>query len=115
MSVSLQVEHYTACFEKIWNDCSGKVPCYGESFAKSDKMLREKHFEKFIESLNNRTNRKEINEQPVQKMTPLARGLFKSVFNYCDEQLDIILSEGYKQKAVELLDRVDTGVHSEAP
>ena len=97
MDSKLQIENYTNYFTKIWEECREFTPGWKTIYPREVKKAREKSFEKFIEALNKRSNKKELNSKPAEKLTPVARSLFKTVFDYRDEQLDIILSEGYKK------------------
>jgi len=97
MNQALPVAEFTQFYIDVWSSCPDMLPELASSYPKHEKKEREKYFEKFIDSLNKRSNRKDLNSGPAEKLTPLARALFKSVFDYPEEQLDIILSEDYKQ------------------
>ncbi|NQU88012.1 MAG: class 1 isoprenoid biosynthesis enzyme [Mariniphaga sp.] len=97
MNELLPVNEFTQYFVNLWSTCQTSLPDLKQIYPANEKKAREKFFEKFIESINKRSNKKELNSKPAEKLTPLARELFKSVFDYQEEQLDIILSEEYKQ------------------
>ena len=97
MDQALPVAEFTQFYTEVWSSCSDKLPELSYTYPKNEKKAREKYFEKFIDSINKRSNKKELKSGPAEKLTPLARTLFKSVFDYEEEQLDVILSEDYKQ------------------
>ncbi|MBN1821789.1 MAG: hypothetical protein JXR31_17030 [Prolixibacteraceae bacterium] len=97
MNKVLPVAEFTHYFSSVWSACPGILPELEQKYSDKEKKVRESYFEKFIDSINKRGNKKDLNSEPAEKLTPLARILFKSVFDYREEQLDIILSEEYKQ------------------
>jgi hypothetical protein len=97
MDQHLPVKEYTGYFARVWENCPGFFPQLGHNYPPDEKKSREGLFEKFIDVLNSRSSKREMKARPEEKLTPVARSLFQSVFDYPDEQLDIILSEEYKQ------------------
>lgn len=103
MDQLIPVKKLTECFINTWAGCPADFTISNGEVKPSDKKSREKVFEKFIESLNKWGNKKEKNSGTAEKLTPNARLLFKTVFGYPDEQLEIILSEDYKNTTREFI------------
>jgi hypothetical protein len=95
MKQQIDVKNLTEYFVKMWNECRPEWKGSDEILP-SEKQQREDFFEKFLDSMNAWSNRKQMKTDPAEKFTPQARLLFRNVFGYPDDQLDIILSEEYK-------------------
>jgi hypothetical protein len=115
MDQQLPIKEFTNYFVEVWNRCPESFPVFN-SYNSDEKKSRENFFEKFIETLNNRSNKKELKTRPEEKLTPVARSLFTKVFDYPEEQLDIILSEEYKtmtREFIRMARRFDSGIDLE--
>ncbi len=97
MQSLLSVPCLTDYFIRIWSQCEPYLPVFEKQYPAKEKKEREQYFEGFIEKLNTRTNRGKIKSGPEEKLTPQARFLFQSVFDFNEEQLDVIFSGAYKQ------------------
>ena len=97
MNRPLLVKEHTQYFTDLWSACIASLPGLEGNYPSREKKMREKYFENFIEIINKRNNQNGNNHSPHEKITPLTRALFKTVFDYKDAQLDVILSDAYKQ------------------
>jgi len=97
MQSLLSVPYLTDYFIRIWSQCEPYFPVFEKRYPVKEKKEREQYFEEFIEKLNNRANRRQFKSGSEEKLTPQARFLFQSVFDFNEEQLDVIFSGEYKQ------------------
>jgi len=97
MQTLLPVNHLTDYFIRIWIQCEPCLPEFEKRYSLKEQKAKEQCFEAFIEKVDTRTHRGQLERERKEKLTPQARYLFQSVFDFNEEQLEVIFSGAYKQ------------------
>ena len=95
----LFVQSYIDHFIKIWEISSNSFPAFNGDFSEQEKCEREGNYESFqnkIKELQSRKNKQQFRNNPGESIFPLFKGFLKTVFDFEKEQLNIILSEDFK-------------------
>jgi len=95
----LPVQSYINHFNEVWENSSNEMPTFIKKFSVSEKHERETHFDSFQKSIRELQSRKNIHQfrnNPGQSIFPLFKGFLKTVFDFEKEQLNLILSEDFK-------------------
>ncbi len=101
INTGLLIQKHQDYFLKIWGECHSGYPEFDVKYSNKDQKNKETIFEHFIEQYKviNKSRSKTETIQPEKSATytSITKGLFKTVFDYNDEELAIILSPEYKQ------------------
>ncbi len=95
----LPVQSYIDHFIKTWEISSNSLPVFNGDFSEQEKCEREGKYESFqnkIKELQSRKNIQQFRNNPGESIFPLFKGFLKTVFDFEKEQLNIILSEDFK-------------------
>jgi hypothetical protein len=96
----LAVESYISHFEKLWEKSPDSLPEFDQSYSVEEQSSREANFNRFQEKLKGCQSRKNIkvlkDSDPGQSFFPLFRAFLENVFDFEPDQLEIILSDDFK-------------------
>lgn len=95
----LSVQSYINHFIEIWDKSSNELPAFQKKFSKEEKLEREGNYEKFekkIKEFQALENVRHFRNNPGQSFFPMFKGFLKTVFDFEKEQLDVILSDDFK-------------------
>lgn len=95
----LPIQAFINHYIKTWENSSCKLPTFYKEFSEKEKLERESNYESFqekIKELQSRKNVKQFRNNPGQSFFPLFKGFLVTVFDFQKEQLNIILSEEFK-------------------
>lgn len=95
----LTIDAYIRYFEKVWENSSNTAPLFPRLFTDEEKNEREKNYEGFqkkIKELQSRKNAKQFKTDPGQSFFPMFKGFLETVFDFEKNQLDLILSDEFK-------------------
>jgi len=84
----------------VWEKSPEFFPAFEETYTIDEQQEREENFQQFqqkIEALNSKKNVRSLrNEDPGQSFFPHFKAFLKHVFDYEEDQLEIILSDKFK-------------------
>jgi len=95
----LLVQSYINHFLEIWENSPNELPTFSEEFSVEEKLEREGNYESFqkkIKELQTRKHVQQIRSNPGQSFFPMFKGFLETVFDFEKEQLDVILSDEFK-------------------
>lgn len=95
----LAVETYINHFVEMWESSPTHLPEFQHEYTFSEKRERENNFEQFqqkIKKLQSKEKVQEIKSDPGKSFFPMFKSFLETVFDYEKEQLDIILSDEFK-------------------
>jgi hypothetical protein len=96
----LPVKSYIEHFVGIWRESSGSVPDFQRSYSSEEQIEREANFCRFQEKVKALQSKKTIRTlkegDPGQSFFPVFRGFLEGVFDFEADQLEIILSDQFK-------------------
>jgi hypothetical protein len=85
---------------KVWEKSPETLPEFGKTYTSDEQRLREENFQQFqqkIEALKSKKNVRTLQkEDPGQSFFPHFKAFLKSVFDFEEDQLGIILSDKFK-------------------
>ena len=96
----LMVPTYIEHFTEIWNKSAVELPVFDRSYTVKEQQDREKQFAVFQQKLNALKTTKNIEsmrkKDPGKSFFPVFKAFLQNVFDFEQEQLEIILSENFK-------------------
>lgn len=95
----LPVQSYIHHFIEIWESSPNEIPAFRRKFSCEEKREREgnyENFEKKIKELQYRENVQQLRNNQGQSFFPMFKGFLETVFDFEKEQLNIILSDEFK-------------------
>lgn len=98
----LPVQSYIHHFIEIWESSPNEIPAFRRKFSCEEKREREGNYENFekkikkIKELQSRENVQQLRNNPGQSFFPMFKGFLETVFDFEKEQLNIILSDEFK-------------------
>jgi hypothetical protein len=96
----LAVESYISHFEKLWEKSPVSLPEFDRNYSVEEQTVREANFNRFQEKIKGYRSRKNIkvlkDSDPGQSFFPVFRAFLENVFDFEPDQLEIILSEDFK-------------------
>ena len=96
----LTVQPFLDHFSEVWFNSTESLPSFAKSYNETEKLEKEQYFEQVqqkLEGLQKKVNLKKIRSQkPELSFFPVFRTFLQSVFDFEEEQLDIILSEEFR-------------------
>ncbi len=96
----LTIPSYIDHFMRIWEKSGSDFPQYRREYSTPEQLQREQNFEYFqqkIKSMQSKANVKNIrNSDPGSKFFPLFKMFLETVFDFESNQLEIILSDRFK-------------------
>lgn len=94
-SIQTYIDHFSEC----WNKSSTNLPQFSRVFTEAEKLEREKSYNNFrvkIKELQSKRKIQNIRSKPENTFFPMLKGFLQSVFDFDEKQLQIILSEEFK-------------------
>ncbi len=104
----LAVEKYMNHFVEMWENSHNHLPEFQREYTVSEKRERENNFERFqqkIKKLQSKEKVQEIKSDPGKSFFPMFKSFLEMVFDYEKEQLDIILSEEFKNVSKDFVEK----------
>ena len=95
----LPVRQYIDHFSKLWQESPNYFPHFSKAYSADEKKAREDNYERFLEQIKEFQNRKKIQEvrkDPGSSFFPMFRAFLETVFDFEQDHLRLILSEGFK-------------------
>ncbi|HSO88430.1 MAG TPA: class 1 isoprenoid biosynthesis enzyme [Draconibacterium sp.] len=96
----MTVETYIDHFINIWEKSPAHFPVFNRVYTDNEQIEREYNFEQIqlkLKSLQSRSNIKKLkNSNPESKFFPVFRSFLKSIFDFEEAHLEIILSEQFR-------------------
>ncbi len=96
----IDVQNYTKHFISIWEKSSGHFPDFPKQYNTSEKILREAQFDQIqqqMQVLQQKANVRRLKDaKPESVFFPIFRSFLQNVFDFEPEQLNIILSEQFR-------------------
>lgn len=84
----------------IWVKSPENPPYFSKTYTAGEQQLREDNFQRFQEKLNAMKSKKNVRtirkEDPAQSFFPHFKAFLKNVFDFDEDQLEIILSDNFK-------------------
>lgn len=93
------IQYYINHFIKIWENSSNEMPFFRMEFSTDEKCKRENNYESFqkrIAELQSRKDVQQFRNNLGQSFFPMLKGFLETVFDFEKEQLNIILSDEFK-------------------
>jgi len=93
------IQAYTNYFIKIWENSPNKFPSFQRGFTSEEKREREHNFENFekrIKKLQSRKTVLNLQNNQEQFFFPMFKRFLESVFDFEQHQLEVILSDDFK-------------------
>lgn len=95
----IPVGEYIMHFTEIWKKSSCSFPGFEKRYPPAEQAVRENKFEEFqkkLKQFQSQKERKEIKAAPEKHFFPAFGDFLETVFDYPKEQLEIILSESFR-------------------
>lgn len=96
----LPVESYINHFAGVWETTSGDLPQFNRSYSAEEQTARETWFNVFQEKIKSFQSKKNVRAlksyDPGQSFFPVFRAFLENVFDFEPDQLEIILSDDFK-------------------
>jgi hypothetical protein len=96
----LAVESYINHFVKIWEESAETLPEFNRSYSEEEQTERETRFNAFQEKIKSFQSKKNVRAlksfDPGQSFFPVFRAFLQNVFDFEPDQLEIILSDEFK-------------------
>jgi hypothetical protein len=96
----LPVESYINHFAGIWEESAETLPGFNRSYSTGEQNARETNFNAFQEKVKKFQSKKNIKSlktgDPGQSFFPVFRAFLENVFDFEPDQLEIILSDKFK-------------------
>jgi hypothetical protein len=96
----LAVESYINHFVKIWEESAETLPEFNRSYSEEEQTERETRFNAFQEKIKSFQSKKNVRAlksfDPGQSFFPVFRAFLQNVFDFEPDQLEIILSDDFK-------------------
>lgn len=96
----LAVELFTGHFTQLWEQSPTHLPVFEKVYSDTEKLAREKYFDDIqqkLQSLQNKSNlRKLKNSDAGSSFFPVFKSMLQGVFDFKPEQLEIILSDEFR-------------------
>ncbi|HDR52229.1 MAG TPA: class 1 isoprenoid biosynthesis enzyme [Mariniphaga anaerophila] len=96
----LAVESYISHFEKLWEKSLNRLPEFDLSYSVEEQVAREASFNGFQDKVKSYQSKKSISalkkSDPGQSFFPVFRAFLQNVFDFEPDQLEIILSDDFK-------------------
>jgi len=96
LAVSSFIDHTV----NVWEKSPETLPVFNKEYTSAEQQLRENNFQGFQEKLNALKSKKNVRsirkEDPGQSFFPHFSAFLKNVFDFEEDQLEIILSEKFK-------------------
>jgi hypothetical protein len=96
----LAVESYINHFVGVWEESAETLPGFNRSYSAEEQNARENNFNAFQEKVKNFQSKKNIRalkeRDPGQTFFPVFRAFLQNVFDFEPDQLEIILSDEFK-------------------
>ena len=94
------VDSYIKYFIKIWENSSKNMPVFDRVYTATEQQQREQNYEHFqqkIQALQSRKNARSMKRaDPGKSFFPVFKAFLENVFDFRQEQLEIILSDQFK-------------------
>ena len=95
----LAVDQYIRHFATIWENSPATLPDFHRTYLITEQYERETRFEEFqkaIKELKNKKNIKKFKDDPGTSFFPMFKRFLETVFDFDVDQLEIILSENFR-------------------
>lgn len=96
----LAIESYINHFVRIWKENPDTFPSFHRSYSAEEQYVREANFNAFQDKVKKYQSKKNIkslkNGDPGQSFFPVFRAFLQNVFDFEPDQLEIILSDDFK-------------------
>ena len=96
----LTTSDYIRYFISIWEQSPIQIPLFEKKYSVPEQREKEKAFEDFYQKINSFKSAKSANSlrkgDPSKTFFPIFRSFLQTVFDYETDQLEIILSEKFK-------------------
>lgn len=96
----LPVKDYISHFEQLWNESPVSFPDFEKSYSPSEQKIREQNFSEFQQKINGLKSKRKVEElrksDPAKTFFPVFKSFLKTVFDFEQEHLEIILSDKFK-------------------
>ncbi len=96
----LPVNKYIEYFENIWKESSTTLPLFEKKYSKKEQKEREQNFAVFQKKMNGLKSKRKFeelrNSDPSVTFFPVFKSFLKNVFDFETQQLEIILSDEFK-------------------
>ncbi len=95
----LAVDQYIRHFAAIWENSPATLPDFHRVYSITEQYEREGRFEEFqkaIKELQNKKSIKKFKEDPGTSFFPMFKRFLETVFDFDVDQLEIILSEDFR-------------------
>ncbi len=100
----LSVDNYILHFAAIWENSSSTFPEFHREYSIAEQHKREGRFEEFqktLKELQNKKNIRKFKNDPGTSFFPMFKSFLETVFDYEKEQLEIILSESFRNVSID--------------
>lgn len=102
----LHIKKYITYYSKIWSETSCEFPMLSKEYPEDKKSQKEKGLEEFLQKIqkfkNVKNNNSTVNETGVSFFR-IFKAFLKSVFDFEEKHLNIILSEDFKNVTKDFL------------
>lgn len=95
----LTVQDYIDHFVQVWEENPISLPTFQCKYSVAEKLQRQRNFEQFqlnVKELQSKGKIQKIRSNPEESFFPMFRGFLETVFDFEKEQLEIILSDDFK-------------------
>jgi len=100
MKTMLAVTDFIDHTVKVWENSPESLPEFEKTYTSEEQKLREENFQQFQQKLEVLKSRKNVRtlqkEDPGQSFFPYFKAFLKNVFDFEEDQLEIILSDKFK-------------------
>lgn len=104
----LTIQNYIDHFVEIWENSSTGFPVFQREYSRSEKLIREKNFEQFqqqVKQLQSKRKFQQLRNNPGESFFPMFKGFLKTVFDFENEHLEIILSDEFKDVSKDFFEK----------
>jgi hypothetical protein len=96
----LPVQNYIGHFVEIWNQSPTHLPVFKKRYSPDEQKEREKYFSEFQQKINGLRSKRNVDglrkSDPAKTFFPVFKSFLETVFDFEKEQLQIILSDEFK-------------------
>lgn len=104
----LTIQNYIDHFVEIWENSSTGFPVFHREYSRSEKLIREKNFEQFqqqVKQLQSKRKFQQLRNNPGESFFPMFKEFLKTVFDFENEHLEIILSYEFKNVSKDFFEK----------
>jgi len=91
------LHNYTVQYADIWGKCSSRLPEFSKSYSSTEKLLKEKSLDQFLQSIKSfrkrRISKNGLTEKEHQLFFTNTRGFLRDGMDFTDHQLEMMFSD----------------------